>query len=257
MKPTYYYIYNEKTVIDARIKAVKDWLSLPPETRPHLISFYFPQVDHDAHDMGPEDPRVQKSVQWVDSSINALQIALEPLGLPINYIFVSDHGMTTVDNINPLGLPTSIDTASFKVPWGDAQLHLYAKDPSKIDSTYQSLKNEKDITVLKLDETPDYWHYKSSDDWHQRLGDLLLIPHLPKIFNLSKSKTTKGKHGFDNHLPDMRASFMAWGPAFKKGIKIAGFENVNVYPLVAHILGLQIDEKQIDGRLKVLAPILK
>jgi predicted AlkP superfamily pyrophosphatase or phosphodiesterase len=62
-------------------------------------------------------------------------------------------------------------------------------------------------------------------------GDLLLIPHLPKIFNLSKSKTTKGKHGFDNHLPDMRASFMAWGPAFKKGIKIAGFENVNVYPL--------------------------
>jgi predicted AlkP superfamily pyrophosphatase or phosphodiesterase len=257
VKPTYYYIYNEKTVIDARIKAVKDWLSLPPETRPHLISFYFPQVDHDAHDMGPEDPRVQKSVQWVDSSINALQIALEPLGLPINYIFVSDHGMTTVDNINPLGLPTSIDTASFKVPWGDAQLHLYAKDPSKIESTYQSLKNEKDITVLKLDETPDYWHYKSSDDWHQRLGDLLLIPHLPKIFNLSKSKTTKGKHGFDNHLPDMRASFMAWGPAFKKGIKIAGFENVNVYPLVAHILGLQIDEKQIDGRLKVLAPILK
>jgi predicted AlkP superfamily pyrophosphatase or phosphodiesterase len=257
VKPTYYYIYNEKTVIDARIKAVKDWLSLPPETRPHLISFYFPQVDHEAHDMGPEDPRVQKSVQWVDSSINALQIALEPLGLPINYIFVSDHGMTTVDNINPLGLPTSIDTASFKVPWGDAQLHLYAKDPSKIESTYQSLKNEKDITVLKLDETPDYWHYKSSDDWHQRLGDLLLIPHLPKIFNLSKSKTTKGKHGFDNHLPDMRASFMAWGPAFKKGIKIAGFENVNVYPLVAHILGLQIDEKQIDGRLKVLAPILK
>jgi predicted AlkP superfamily pyrophosphatase or phosphodiesterase len=85
VKPTYYYIYNEKTVIDARIKAVKDWLSLPPETRPHLISFYFPQVDHDAHDMGPEDPRVQKSVQWVDSSINALQIALEPLGLPINY----------------------------------------------------------------------------------------------------------------------------------------------------------------------------
>jgi predicted AlkP superfamily pyrophosphatase or phosphodiesterase len=257
VKPTYYYNYNEKTGIEARIKAVKDWLSLPPETRPHLICFYFPQVDHDAHEMGPEDPSVQKSVQWVDSSINALQNALAPLGLPINYIFVSDHGMTTVDNENPLGLPTSVDTASFKVPWGDAQLHLYAKDPSKIELTYQALKNEKDITVYKLDETPDYWHYKKSDDWHNRLGDLLLIPHLPKIFNLSKSKATKGKHGFDNHIPNMRASFMAWGPAFKKGIKIDGFENVNVYPLVAHILGLKIDENQIDGRFKVLSPILK
>ena len=80
---------------------------------------------------------------------------------------------------------------------------------------------------------------------------------MPKIFNLSKSKATKGKHGFDNHIPNMRASFMAWGPAFKKGIKIDGFENVNVYPLVAHILGLKIDENQIDGRFKVLSPILK
>jgi hypothetical protein len=55
----------------------------------------------------------------------------------------------------------------------------------------------------------------------------------------------------------MRATFIAWGPAFKKGITIEGFENVNVYPLVAHILGLQLDERKIDGRLKVLVPVLK
>ena len=55
----------------------------------------------------------------------------------------------------------------------------------------------------------------------------------------------------------MRATFIAWGPAFKKGITIEGFENVNVYPLVAHILGLELDETKIDGKLKVLAPILK
>jgi hypothetical protein len=38
---------------------------------------------------------------------------------------------------------------------------------------------------------------------------------------------------------------------------IDGFENVNVYPLIANILGLQLDEKKIDGRFKVLAPILR
>jgi hypothetical protein len=49
---------------------------------------------------------------------------------------------------------------------------------------------------------------------------------------------------------------MAWGPAFKKGLLLEGFENVNVYPLIANILGLQIDEQKIDGKLNVLNPIL-
>jgi len=257
IKPTYHYIYNEKTNIETRIKAVKDWLSLPEEFRPHFITFYFPQVDHDAHEYGPNDIRVGNAVQFVDSSINVLQEALASLQLPINYIFVSDHGMAKVDNINTLPIPKAIDTAYFRVPWGDAQLHLYAKDKSKIESTYDALKQDTSITVYKLNETPSYWHYASTDDWHQRLGDLIIIPHFPKIFNLSKSKTSLGKHGFDNHFIEMRASFMAWGPAFKKGITIDGFENVNVYPLIAHLLGLSYDEKNIDGKLKVLKPILK
>jgi len=257
IRPTYYFNYNEKISIASRINTVKNWLSLPEDQRPHLITFYFPDVDHFAHEYGPEDPRVKKSVQFVDSSINALQAALAPLQLPINYIFVSDHGMTTVDNENALGLPKAVDTNYFKVPWGDAQLHLYAKDATKIEATYAALKKDTSITVYKLDETPAYWHYKKSDDWNNRLGDLLLIPHLPKVFNLSPYKPTKGKHGFDNHLVHMRASFMAWGPAFKKGLTIEGFENVNIYPLVAHILGLEYDEKSIDGKLKILSPILK
>ncbi len=136
-------------------------------------------------------------------------------------------------------------------------MHLYAKDTSKIESTYQALKKDTSFTTYKLNETPDYWHYKKSDDWSNRLGDLILIPHLPKVFNLSTRKTSKGKHGFDNHIPTMRASFIAWGPAFKKGITIDGFDNVNVFPLVAHILGLKYDEKKIDGKLEVLKPVLK
>ena len=257
IKPTYHYVYNEKIDIATRIKAVKDWLSLPEAQRPHLITFYFPQVDHDAHEYGPNDAHVGNAVQFVDSSINALQKELASLSLPINYIFVSDHGMAKVDNINTLPLPPAIDTAYFTVPYGDTQLHLYAKDKSKIETTYQALKLDTSVTVYKLDETPAYWHYTSRDDRYNRLGDLIVIPHFPKVFNLSKRKTSIGKHGFDNHLVEMRASFSAWGPAFKNGLTIDGFENVNVFPLVAHILGLQYDEKSIDGKFDVLRPILK
>lgn len=257
IKPTYHYIYNEKTSIGTRIKVVKQWLELPEEKRPHFITLYFPEVDHDAHEYGPEDPRVKKSVQYVDSSIQALQIALAPLGLPINYIFVSDHGMTTIDNVHTLSLPKAVDTSYFKVPWGDAMLHLYAKDSSKIEATYQALKKDTSFDTYKLNETPNYWHYKKSDDWYNRLGDLLLVPHLPTVFNLSSRPPTVGKHGFDNHLIQMRASFIAWGPAFKKGKIINGFENVHVYPLVAKILGLIYDPTKIDGKIDILQNILK
>jgi predicted AlkP superfamily pyrophosphatase or phosphodiesterase len=256
-RPTYYYKYNDKINIASRIKAVKDWLSLPEDQRPHMITFYFPEVDHEAHTYGPNDPHVAEAVKFVDSSVNALQSELATLNLPINYIFVSDHGMTKVDVDNTISMPKAIDTAAMRVPWGDALIHIYAKDVSKIESTYEGLKKDTSISVYKLDETPDYWHFKKSDDIYNRLGDLIAVPHLPRPFNFSTRKTTLGKHGFDNHHPDMRATFMAWGPAFKKGLNIDGFENVNIYPIVAEILGLEYDEKNIDGKLYVLKPILQ
>ena len=240
-----------------RIKAVNACLLWPDHKRPHFITFYFPQVDHEAHMYGPDDPKVKDAVQLIDSSVNALQEALKPLGLPINYIFVSDHGMTRVDDEHTMRLPKGIDTAFFTIPSGDALLHLYAKDASKIEETYAAVKKDTSVSVYHLDETPDYWHYKKSDDRYNRLGDLILIPHLPRTFSLSGRKTSPGKHGFDNHLTDMRASFMAWGPAFKEGLRIDGFENVNVYPLIAHILGLKYDEGVIDGKLDVLKNTLK
>jgi hypothetical protein len=65
-----------------------------------------------------------------------------------------------------------------------------------------------------------------------------------------------GEHGYDNAVPDMGATFYAWGPAFKSGMTITPFENVNVYPLIARILGLKIT-KPIDGSLNVLGNTLK
>ncbi len=256
-RPTYYYKYNEKIPTPSRLQTVKNWLSLPEEIRPHLITFYFSEVDHEAHDQGPNGDRVYKKTQMVDSSINALQAMLAPLNLPINYIVVSDHGMTKVDTENSIPFPAAIDTNAFKVPWGDALIHLYAKDKSKIQSTYNELKKDTSFSVYTLDETPDYWHYKKADDRFNLAGNLIAVPHLPRVFNFSKRKVTPGKHGFDNHHPDMRATFIAWGPAFKKGVVMDAFENVNVYPLIAHILGLSYDEKSIDGKFKVFQSVLK
>ena len=63
-----------------------------------------------------------------------------------------------------------------------------------------------------------------------------------------------GTHGFDPIAsPEMGAIFYANGPNIAKGVKIDGFENVNVYPFIAKILGLDVPE--IDGKLEVLESI--
>ncbi|HXO76422.1 MAG TPA: hypothetical protein VN824_14315, partial [Puia sp.] len=103
---------------------------------------------------------------------------------------------------------------------------------------------------------PARWHYSATDDHFGRIGDILLVAHFPKVFNLRGRRIIPGMHGFDNTLPDMGATFYAWGPAFKPHQKIGSFENVNVYPMIARILGLSITST-IDGSPEVLGGTLK
>lgn len=257
-KPTYYYNYNDKISIDSRIQTVKHWLQLPEAQRPHLITFYFPEVDHQEHTYGPDSKEAEEAVHFVDESIGKMVAAIDSLHLPVNFVFVSDHGMTKVDNDKAIPLPAAIDTTKFRVPYGDALLHLYAKDPSAIQPTYEALKKEAvNFDVYLATNLPDRWHYSKKDDRYNRIGDIILVPHLPGFFNIgSKPNKNPGKHGFDPAIPDMHASFYAWGPAFKQHLMIDGFENIHVYPLIAKILGLHYDANAIDGKLQVLQPIL-
>jgi alkaline phosphatase D len=52
----------------------------------------------------------------------------------------------------------------------------------------------------------------------------------------------------------MKASFFAAGPDILAGKTVAPFENVNLYPWLAHVLGLQAPKN--DGSLGVLAGTL-
>jgi hypothetical protein len=165
--------------------------------------------------------------------------------------------MMTVDNKNTIGLPAEIDTSAFRVPSGDALLHLHAKDPSRIEPTYQALKKNSNFDTYLMSETPAHWHYRGEDDRYNRLGAILLVPKLPRVFNLSRYPTNQGKHGFDTRLPEMQASFQAWGPAIKSGKRISPFENVDIYPFISRMLGLSYDPTAIDGHADTWKTVLK
>ncbi|AYL96889.1 ectonucleotide pyrophosphatase/phosphodiesterase [Mucilaginibacter celer] len=259
INPSYYYIYNEKIAIHDRISAVVNWLKLPEEKRPHFITFYFPQVDHAGHVFSPDAPETEHEVHFVDSAVNELNKAVKTTGLNVNFIFVADHGMTKVYRDHPIGIPAAIDTNKFKISGDGILVELYAKDKTAIQPAYEQLKAEaKDYDVYLKTNMPANLHYSAADDWHNRIGDILLIPHYPKVFNLWNRKTLNmGWHGYDPYkVKDMHATFLAWGPAFKPHTEVPPFKNVDVFNLVNRILGLKYSGKT-DGTDELADKVLR
>jgi predicted AlkP superfamily pyrophosphatase or phosphodiesterase len=56
----------------------------------------------------------------------------------------------------------------------------------------------------------------------------------------------EGAHGYDNDAPEMRALFIANGPAFTPGRTLATFDNVDVAPLLRDLIGLPAG-RGLDG----------
>lgn len=262
--PTYYKKYDGKITNQTRIDQVFEWLRLPEAERPHLITVYFSLVDDAGHRYGPDSPEVKKAVLQADSLIGKIQSGLKQLALPTNLIVVSDHGMEQIPeqpeyfiNIEKL---TDLRDTTINFLSNSVHVHLYFKDKTKIDKVYQDLKQkEKNYAVYYKKDIPAQWHYNNPT----RTGDLLVVANPPYLIggNTAEKKHDKepsrGQHGYNPYAhKNMHAIFYAWGHNIKQDLKIPTFEIVHVYPLVAHLLGLETP-KDIDGKLKVLKKIIK
>jgi len=50
----------------------------------------------------------------------------------------------------------------------------------------------------------------------------------------------KGSHGHDPALPDLHATFVAWGSGIKHGARLGEISNMDVAPTIARLLGFSI-----------------
>ena len=261
IRPTYYYHYHEKFSPDEKVEKVMDWLQLPEDRRPHFISLYFPEVDGAGHRFGPDSPEAEKSVHLVDDAVGLLIKKVNELGLKsVNFIFVADHGMVKVDVENPLEIPEMLfDKKRFDFYNAQTLMRVVVKNPAEVKSVYKELKKNKtaDYDVFLDKRFPKKLHFSPKNDRYNRIGQILLVPKAPKIFLEKGKKTSLGKHGYSPYeVPEMKAAFIALGPAFKQNKKVGEFQNVNIYPIVADILNLKITES-IDGTQKVAKEILQ
>ena len=88
---------------------------------------------------------------------------------------------------------------------------------------------------------PPHLHYTNN----QLIPPILILPNPGWILYDQRPKEALkrflvGGHGYDPFASkEMHAIFFARGPAFKKGVTMKPFESVNIYPLLAHLLGIK------------------
>jgi alkaline phosphatase D len=287
VRPSYYLHFDTKVPDDTRIDQVVAWLRLPSEQRPHFITLYYAEPDHSGHEFGPESPQVSDAVHHVDQLIGKLKAQLDSLHLPIDLIVISDHGMEKVQG-SWIDLDKYTDLSSFITdgPLLYANTGSAAGDEAAAEHAYNQLKKaDSRFTVYRRSRIPAALDFNQNP----REGDPVVIPTGPYLLRAQppaaaiavKGTTTSasmattsgsqtgastamqsglrpppaGMHGYDPAtMKTMRAIFYAEGPDIRPGATVKPFENVNVYPLIAHILGL--DPPKVDGSLNVLSGIL-
>ena len=251
VRPSFYLHFDDKLDDALRIDQVIAWLKLPPEQRPHLITLYYSNVDHAGHGFGPDAPETREAVHHVDELIGTLREKLKATGLPVDLIVTADHGMVKVKG-DPIVLDTFADLSHFKT---EGSL-LYADTEADAEEAYQQFRAHPDprFSVYRRLDVPKLLAYNTSP----REGDPVVIPNGPYglYAHALTRKPNVGSHGFDPHtMPEMKAIFYAEGPDIKAGVRLKSFDNIDVYPFIASLLGLE--PPPIDGTLKPLEPALK
>jgi alkaline phosphatase D len=254
-QPSYYLHYDDKIDDTVRIDQVISWLRLPDTERPHFITLYYSHPDHEGHLFGPEAAETKAAALKVDSLVGKLKTELDKTGLPIDLVVVSDHGMAKVDG-GWITLDQFADLTGFETVGS----LLYGKTEDDRVRAYNQLKKaSSQFVVYRRKDLPAGLHYsenpRAGDPVVVATGPYAIRAHAPPA-GTADQPPIAGMHGYDPaKMPEMKASFFAAGPDILLGKTVTPFENVNLYPWIAHLLGLT--PARNDGSLNVLAGTLR
>jgi predicted AlkP superfamily pyrophosphatase or phosphodiesterase len=240
VRPTEWRPYD-KTVPNAeRVTQALTGLALSDAERPSFVSLYFEEVDTAGHDFGIGSRELTAAARHLDQALGQLVAGIRRLGLAdrTTIVVVSDHGMTRLSRQRIIFLDDLIDPAAVDVTEWGATLSLTPRD-GDVEAAYRRLRGKHPrLAIYKRDEVPPHWHYRS----HARIPPIIGVPDagwsVTTRRRLAETGLSAGAHGYDTRTPAMGALFVAAGPALRRGLVVAPFENVHVYNLLCAILKL-------------------
>ena len=243
IRPGRWLPYDETLTASARVDLVLGWLSEPASSRPRFATLYFDTLDHESHDHGPDSAEAHAEIRKLDTAIGRLLDGMAARGLAdrVNLVMVSDHGMATVTPGHVVAVEDMVDPRHARLVTAGQSVGFAPVAGHEAEALEQLFGRHDHYECWRKDQLPPRWHYGS----HARVPPIVCQmeegwdarsrAHLQKY----PSTAARGSHGFDPALPSMRAIFLARGPAFRHGATLPAFDNVDVYPLLMTLLGLQ------------------
>ncbi|HEX7917661.1 ectonucleotide pyrophosphatase/phosphodiesterase [Rudaea sp.] len=243
VRPEHWMPFDGKMSSSARVDQVLAWLDLPVAQRPDLVTLYFDVVDHAGHDHSPDSREVNDAIVTVDRALGRLLDGLRQRGMldKTNIIVVSDHGQVATEKGAYVILDDIVDVRDLRIE-NMGLLSTFAAEPGHEAAVEKALLAPHDhMRCWKKGETPARLHYGGNP----RIPPLLCLADpgwliwTREFVNRPGFFVSKGEHGYDNADPHMSALFVASGPAFKRGLVVPEFDNVDVYPLLTRLLGIR------------------
>ena len=248
---------------EARVDTVLGWLSKPATTRPRIATLYFERVDKAGHDHGPDSAEARAAIGEADAAIGRLLDGLQARGLldTVDLVVVSDHGMATTRPERTVAVEDIVSMEDGKVVSYGQSVGIEPTPGRAADVARRLVDRDsgrhEHYQCWRKQALPPRWHYGR----HPRVPSIVCqmdegwdaIP--AEYMARRRAAGTRGSHGYDPALPSMRALFVAQGPSFRSGVTLPAFDNVDVYPLLARLVGIAPAEN--DGDIAPLLPALE
>lgn len=240
IRPSIWKYYDHNFPFAQRIDSVIAWLQLPHEQRPQLIMWYLHEPDAVGHRYGPEHENTLQKVRHLDSLIGVFCRKVRTLdnAEKINLIFTSDHGMGAIAHERTIVLTDHLPAEWAEVAIGWNPVYTIKAIPGYIDSIYLRLNTLDHLQVWKSNQLPEHLNFGRNP----RALDLVVVADSAWSINWKPGVNrlnTGGAHGYDPRQMDMHAIFYAVGPAFRVNHEHQVFKNVDLYWLMATILGIE------------------
>ncbi len=256
VRPNDWVKYDGAMPYRKRVDTVVSWLARPVGKRPDFATLYFEGVDSAGHEFGPDSPEVNQALKDVDQAIEQLEqgLAKHHQAGKVNLVIVADHGMAAVK-------PERAILLDLLAPEADMTLISYGavagidpkpgKEASVTAALTVPLHHGQCWTKATI---PAKLNYGS----HARVPAIVCAADNGWFFTtrkkLADNGANRGMHGYDPANRDMDALFVANGPAFKPGVTLPPFNNVDVYALLARLSGVRPEAN--DGDPATFLPAL-
>jgi predicted AlkP superfamily pyrophosphatase or phosphodiesterase len=248
VRPSRFLSYDETMTPKARVDQLVAWLDAPAPDRPGFATLYFEGVDDAGHYDGVGSPGMEAALARVDTAIAGLEAALRTRGIAANLVIVSDHGMATMSPDRRIYVEDFMPEKAARTLTMGPLMTVYPEPGRTAEVEAALLAPRPHMQCWRKGEIPARYGYGK----HRRVAPIVCMAEpgwgmTTRDWVARAKRPGAGAHGFDPAAPDMAATFIAYGPAFRAGVRLPTFDNVSVYPLLMRLIRVRPEPNH--GRL--------